>query len=94
VRTATDFCRVGRTSHGRERLVEATYGSLTPAQLDLLLGSVAEAQWMSNLLYWKKNEQPHPTELSLDQSDRLSVVPTLDAARPHHPPAAATDLPA
>ena len=58
VRTATDLDRAGRTGQGKARLAKALSKDITRPQLDLVLGSIADAQWMPNLRRWRENPDP------------------------------------
>jgi hypothetical protein len=81
VRTATDLLVATDDAQGRESLLRAIGAKhLSAERLDLLRRAMADAEWMANLLAWRKNEQRPPITVLADRR-ALSMSPPTGNGR-------------
>ena len=68
IRTATDLLVATHDAEGRQSLLRAIGARhLSAERLDLLRRAMGDAEWMANLLAWRRNEQRQPITISADR---------------------------
>ena len=90
VRTATDLLVATDDSQGRKSLLRAIGARhLSAERLDLLRRAMGDAEWMANLLAWRRNEQRQPITISADRRTLSMSTPTGNGRHASRPGGAA-----
>ena len=90
VRTATDLLVATDDTEGRKSLLRAIGARhLSAERLDLLRRAMGDAEWMANLLAWRRNEQREPITISADRRTLSMSPPTGNGRHGSRPGGAA-----